>query len=295
MKTKMFLALIAGMIILCGPAYADFVTIGNPGNTADPATGYGAVGYVYQISKNETTIAEWSQFYNDSNSGKVGSFAVPNSYSYWNYFYSQGVDAPVSYVSIHQAAQYCNWLTTGSATTGAYSIDGTGAITAIDRTFRNTEGVLYVLPTENEWNKAAYYTGNSEDEWSLYAHGADTAPLAASTSWQYSNNGYIPTVARSAYVGAEEQNGTLNMMGNIREWVEWPLSGWVRARGGYYGDGPSGLQSTSYSTEVSPTAANKDYGFRVAVIPEPGAASILVLAGAVALIRRRIQTIRMRH
>lgn len=295
MKTKMLMSMITGTIILCGSTYADFVTIGSPGNTADSATGFGAVGYTYQISKYETTIAQWSQFYNDSNSGKVGTFAGVNTYSYWYNFHSQGVDAPVSYVSIHQAAQYCNWLTTGSATTGAYSIDGTGAITAIDRTYRNSEGKLFVLPTENEWHKAAYYTGSNEDEWSLYAHGTDTAPLAALTSWQYYNNGYIPNVARSAYVGAEEQNGTLNMMGNIREWVEWPLSGNGRARGGYYGDGPSGLQSTSYSSEWSPTVTSKDYGFRIVAIPEPGTATILVLAGAIVLIRRRNQAMRTQH
>lgn len=283
------------MIILCGSTYADFVTIGNPGNTADPATGYGAVNYAYEIGKHETTIAQWSQFYNDPNSGRVGTFFGVNSYSYWNYFHSQGVDAPVSYVSIHQAAQYCNWLTTGSATTGAYSIDENGAITAIDRTYRNNEGKLFVLPTENEWHKAAYYTGNIEDEWSLFAQGTDLAPLAALTSWQYYNNGYSPTVARSAYVGAEEQNGTLNMMGNIREWVEWPLSGNGRARGGYYGDGSSGLQSTNYSSEWSPTVTSKDYGFRIVAIPEPGVAMILSLGGAIVLIRRRIQTMRTRH
>ena len=35
----------------------DWVTVGNAGNAADPATGslYGAVSYAYNIAKNETT------------------------------------------------------------------------------------------------------------------------------------------------------------------------------------------------------------------------------------------------
>ncbi|MEO5915448.1 MAG: hypothetical protein ABIS50_14535 [Luteolibacter sp.] len=63
---------LVGSIILVGvslftPAFAvvniDYVTVGNPGNVAD-STGYGAVGYEYQISKNETTISQYTAFLN---------------------------------------------------------------------------------------------------------------------------------------------------------------------------------------------------------------------------------------
>ncbi len=57
MKIKwMMLALVA----LCGMAQAALVTIGNAGNAADTDTGYGAVGYTYQISATEVTIAEFT-------------------------------------------------------------------------------------------------------------------------------------------------------------------------------------------------------------------------------------------
>ena len=38
--------------------------VGNAGNAADPATGYGAVGYAYRIAKNETTIGQYAEFLN---------------------------------------------------------------------------------------------------------------------------------------------------------------------------------------------------------------------------------------
>jgi len=36
-------------------------------------------------------------------------------------------------------------------------------------------GTIYVIPTEDEWYKAAYYAGSG---YSLYAFGTDTAPIA---------------------------------------------------------------------------------------------------------------------
>ena len=42
----------------------DYVRIENVGNSSDPATGYGSVFYIYQISKNETTISQYAEFLN---------------------------------------------------------------------------------------------------------------------------------------------------------------------------------------------------------------------------------------
>lgn len=42
----------------------DYVMVGNPGNEADPVSGYGAVSYTYNISKYETTISQYAEFLN---------------------------------------------------------------------------------------------------------------------------------------------------------------------------------------------------------------------------------------
>ena len=71
MKTKWMIA--AGLIGLCGMAQASFITIGHAGNAADGTTGYGAVGYSYQISATEVTIAEFQ-----------ASGAGNGNENYWN-------------------------------------------------------------------------------------------------------------------------------------------------------------------------------------------------------------------
>ena len=38
-----------------GETSLQFVTVGDPGNTANPSTGYGAVGYTYQMGKYDVT------------------------------------------------------------------------------------------------------------------------------------------------------------------------------------------------------------------------------------------------
>ena len=49
-----------------GDTSLQFVTVGNPGNLADPATGnlYGSVGYTYQMGKYDVTLGQYCQFLN---------------------------------------------------------------------------------------------------------------------------------------------------------------------------------------------------------------------------------------
>ena len=57
-------------VALTTPVFAvvniDYVTVGNSGNAADPATGslYGAVAYEYKIARNETTLSQYAEFLN---------------------------------------------------------------------------------------------------------------------------------------------------------------------------------------------------------------------------------------
>jgi formylglycine-generating enzyme required for sulfatase activity len=274
MKIKKLLVVLFGLF---GIVHADFVAIGNAGNTAD-TTGYGAVGYSYQIAKYETTIAQWAAFYNDASSGKVGLFN--STYSYWNDgSRTLGTNAPAIRISFHQAAQYCNWLTTGSATNGAYTVNESGTITAIDRTFRNAQDVLYVIPTENEWYKAAYFKTDASG-YSLYANGTDTAPnQGVTTGWNFNNAVGTPWVVGS---GAIEQNGTYDIMGNVWEWMEWSLSGNGIRRGGRESSDETVLKS-SLRTGTLPSNEPSDLGFRVVAIPEPASAMMLIFGAGVGM------------
>ena len=47
-----------------GLASLDIVTVGNPGNAADTATGYGSVGYTYQMGKYDVTAGQYTAFLN---------------------------------------------------------------------------------------------------------------------------------------------------------------------------------------------------------------------------------------
>lgn len=73
------------------------VLVGDPGNAADPTTGYGSVAYTYHIGKTEVTNAQYATFlnavaatdtnnlYNTDMAGQFGGiirFGVPGAYRY---------------------------------------------------------------------------------------------------------------------------------------------------------------------------------------------------------------------
>ncbi|MDD3276340.1 MAG: SUMF1/EgtB/PvdO family nonheme iron enzyme [Kiritimatiellales bacterium] len=267
MKTKWLI--LAGLVGLCGMAQAAFVTIGNAGNTADGSTGYGAVGYTYQISATEVTIAEF-----------MASDAGNGNEDYWNDGTRMvGASAPASFVSLYEAMKYCNYLTSGNVDDGAYVFSG-GVYQSTDRASAiTTYGKAYALPTIDEWYKAAYFKPDASG-YSFYANGTDIAP--SQTDANYGNEGGSAWAVGS---GAVEQNGTFDMMGNVAEWLEYPEGDFT---GGNYEDfwllpGPG---NTYPSMELS------SFGFRVVevnVVPEPATASLMALvAGIVFLIRRQL-------
>jgi formylglycine-generating enzyme required for sulfatase activity len=196
-----------------------YVLIGDTNNVAD-TTGYGAVGYAYKIAQNAVTI---EQFYHSG----VGS----GDENYWNDgTRTVGWDAPATMVTWNEAAKYCNWLTSGSPTNGAYQFDATGnTLTAVDRdTALATYGTVYAIPTEDEWYKAAYYTGSG---YSLYPFGTDTPPLGGTNANPQANvfdGGTVnpsPNYLWKVGSGTMEQNGTYDMVGNAWEWIESAFDG----------------------------------------------------------------------
>ena len=209
MNYKNAMVLVATMVVVGAQAESishggttinmDFVDISGA-NSAD-TSGYGAVDYNYRIGKYEVMASQWAAVIAaDSNVGNAGSWSgtQPTASSSW-----------------YEAARFCNWLTTGDAYTGVYQFDGGGALTGYDRTYRNGNGVAYVLPSEDEWYKAAYYTGS---DYSLYANGTDTAP-GLETDANYGGTGGTYAGPWDVGTGLEEQNKNHRRVNVIRERV----------------------------------------------------------------------------
>lgn len=133
----------------------DFVTIGNVGNAAD-STGYGAVVYDYSIGKYEVTNSQWNTFVSVAGAPTGNPSNAYDESAYWT-----GTNIPTNRVSWYEAAQFCNYLTSGDKYSGAYNFDQSGNFLGIERESAvSAYGIAYVLPTEDEWYKAAYYTGS---------------------------------------------------------------------------------------------------------------------------------------
>jgi formylglycine-generating enzyme required for sulfatase activity len=191
----------AALCLLAVPAHAvtiDWVTVGDPGNTADTnPSGYGAVADSFQIMKYEFTNQQYTDFLNSvdasgtnpnsvyntnmgSNARGGISFTSVNASGSKYAVRSNMGDKPVNYVGWFDAARVSNWLMNGgtsssSTETGAYALSGqtTGNAPAVN------SGATFYIPTENQWYKAAYYKGSGTNAgyWD-YATQSDSDPTA---------------------------------------------------------------------------------------------------------------------
>ena len=259
----------------------DFVSIGNAGNVSDLTTGYGAVGYEYRIGKYEVTNAQWNAFTAVA-AAPIGYDPGYSSDSYWT-----GTQQPANSVSWYESLQFCNYLTSGDKSKGAYQFSGNNInpedFLGINRAAAIlTYGTVYVLPNENEWYKAAYYKADGSG-YSIYANGQDAIPIA-DNGWNYFGGAYdSPWNVGS---GTKEQNGTFDMMGNVFEWNETIIDSSYRGiRGGsysyYFGHDSDFMISSARIFSCYPYYENAYTGFRIASIPEPATLLLLGLGGVI--------------
>ena len=266
----------------------DFVTIGNAGNAghyslnADPY-GCGAVSYNYRIGKYEITNAQWNTF-----TAAAGAPTGNPTSAYDKSAVYTGAQQPTNMVSWYEAAQFSNYLTSGNKYSGAYQFDISGNFLSIDRVSSiSTYGTTYVIPTEDEWYKAAYFKPDASG-YSLYANGTNTGPIAGVNS---NHKGVIGSPWDIITNGTQEQNGTYDMMGNVWEWNEALITGPyepLRGRRGGSFDGwcPSNVNSSG-RLDGPPWDEVYNRGFRVASVPEPATLFLLTLGGLFLRKRRK--------
>jgi len=189
----------------------DTVPVGNPGNAAD-TTGWGSVGYAYNIGKYEVTAGQYCEFLNavadadayglynasmwsDTYGCKIQQSGVSGSYSYA--VASDYADRPVNFVSWGDAARFANWLHNGQPTTGvqdttttedgAYALNGAVTRQALQAVGRQADW-KWGIPNDAEWYKAAYYNPGTSGYYD-YATSSDTRPESVNNLGNLSGTG----------------------------------------------------------------------------------------------------------
>ena len=288
----------------------DFVPIGSPGNLADttgtptPAqtggVGVGAVSYTYQMGKYEVSEDMITKY--NAAFGTANSLVITKD--------TRGANKPATSVSWNEAARFVNWLDTSTGGFAAYKFTTPGvnanielwtATDTLDFDPANpyrSKRANFVLPSFDEWYKAAYYdptaNGGLGGYWN-FPTGSDTAPTAVASGTAAGTAVYSgqagPADITSA--GGLSPFGTMGQGGNAQEWQETAndlvnnSTTEVRGvRGGYW-SGSSIILSSSTRSSGLPTGGNNNIGFRVASLssaaaPEPGSLAVWGLLGLAA-------------
>lgn len=303
----------------------DFAVVGNPGNAGNTkhttTEGWGAVGDYYLIGKYEVTAGQYTEFLNavaktdpnglydtqmwsDTYGCKIQRSGTAGSYGYT--VASDWANRPVNYVNFWDAARFANWLHNGkpAGAQGPATTESGAYVNLEQESFARTSNAKVFLPTVHEWYKAAYHDnqGMAGTDYYNYPTGTDTVPgntypdtgnnanyYSDNTNWAIGSP-YYRTEAGDFKLSPSPY-GTFDQGGNVYEWNETLYLSDRGALGGDYIHSENLLHARE-STFKAPTSVSKDLGFRVAasywqVIPEPGSATLLLLAAVAGLLWRR--------
>ncbi|MBU0719139.1 MAG: SUMF1/EgtB/PvdO family nonheme iron enzyme [Planctomycetes bacterium] len=320
------------------------VTVGNPGNagelSGEGAGGMGldricgAVDYVYNIDKFEITAGQYTEFLNavaavdtyglyDEHMGDpltedVWGCNIQRGGTSGSYTYSVASDwgnRPVNYVSWGDAARFANWLHNGQPTgaqvlgtteDGSYLLNGATSNEGLTAVMRE-EGATWVIPSEDEWHKAAYHKNDGvTGEYFDFPTSSDSVPAndlvepsdpgnnatfydaqwPDPVGWTIGSP-YYRTEA-GAHENSESPYGTLDQGGNVWEWNESVFYGWARGiRGGSFSFDDITLDGATRVQWVGSGLEGYDLGFRVAYISEPATLALLALGGVTILGKKR--------
>ena len=311
--------LVVGLLVsTAGSVNIEAVPVGDPGNAGE-LSGAGAgiygsdricgsVDYRYDIGKYEVTAGQYTEFlnavartdtyglYNTHMDTAVDSFGcnIKRTGSSGEYKYIvtlDWADRPVNFVSWGDAARFANWLANGQPTgaqitstteDGSYCLNGAMSRASLLAVTRKTTAA-WVIPSEDEWYKAAYYKGGSTNAgyWD-YATRSNTAPGqdmadASGNNANYYTAPYACPIDLGKYttvVGEFQDSaspyGTFDQGGNVWEWNEAVLYGSHRGlRGGSFSNTLNDLHASARSN-YNPASEYYTVGFRVVKLPEPG-------------------------
>lgn len=263
-----------------------FVTVGSPGNAAD-TTGApnpaGRVDYAYRIGKFEVP---------EDAVRKANAQSLLDGAPLGITLDTRGPEKPATSLSWFEAARFVNWLNEDVGAAQAYKFDAAGDFQLwapsdagynAANPFRNSLA-RYVLPSVDEWYKAAYYDPVA-DLWWDYPTGSDAAPMSIASGnapgtavWNQTTG---PADVQQA--GGESPFGTVGQGGNVLEWQE--NSGLIHSsdlrfvRGGTWGLASDGTSMSSLAG-VNRLAdfPSLSIGYRIVSVPEPNSAMIVGLS-----------------
>jgi formylglycine-generating enzyme required for sulfatase activity len=220
---------------LCAPrtraVVIQWVTVGDPRNAYDnvPNRYAGEVDYTYQISKFDTTVAQYTEFLNAKDStgaNTLGLYDVgmtlSNTVGGINFNAAAPVGSkysvkpgrgnnPAVLLTYYSALRFANWLNNGQGNadteSGAYTLLGGTPQPSNFQTITRSPTARIVLTNDDEWYKAAYYKGggNNAGYWT-YATQSDTLPLSAPPS---------PAAANSANYYSDAGTYAVTGSGNL--------------------------------------------------------------------------------
>ncbi len=341
MSIAMFVGLLAATV--GAEAFIETVPVGNPGNAPDTryeTPGYGRVDYVYNIGRYEVTAGQYTEFLNavaatdtyglynpgmwlSSYGCKIERSGTPGSYAYS--VANEWVNRSVNFVSWGDAARFANWLHNGQPTgpqdmttteDGSYFVNGATDNPGLMAIAREPDAT-WVIPSENEWYKAAYHKDDpgepGGDYWD-YPTSSNSPPGYVNNNGNLSGTGapfteggadpgnyatydgdegtdgigspYYRTVV-GEWEDSASPYGTFDQGGNVWEWNEVvPFQSGRGLRGGSYVSNDVWLHA-SYREGNGPQMEDDVFGFRVAQVPEPATIMIFAVASVAALGKRQ--------
>jgi formylglycine-generating enzyme required for sulfatase activity len=347
MKSNLSFVILLAWALSASAITIETVPVGEVGNANDPETAdtYGSVNYGFNIGKYEVTVGQYTAFlnavaatdtyalYNTSMATDLNIAGIARSGASGSYSYSAigSANHPVTYVSWGDAARFANWIQNGQpvgtqnvSTTenGAYTLNGATSDAALQAISRNTSAT-WVIPTENEWFKAAYYQpaaqgGDADSYWrypmktnnepysdqppgttpentrvgNFYnddgmANGFNDGYAVTGSTTLISTQNYLTDVG--AYSLSPSFYGTFDQGGNAMEWTESLRSSMFRTlRGGSFAHTVDSM-SVYIRHYTSPTSELSIVGFRLAAVPEQSTLvlSVGIFAPLAACRRRR--------
>jgi formylglycine-generating enzyme required for sulfatase activity len=296
-------------IVRAGTVNIDLVPVGDAMNIADSRTGYGAVAYPYSIGKYDVTMGQYAAFlnavatsgdpyglYSASMATATPTYGITQTSTSAGFVYAakgNSANVPVTYVNWGSAARFVNWLANneptgpegpGTTETGTYALNGSTGSAALMAVTRNSTAT-WVLPTVDEWYKAAYYAGDGTNAgyWNYATQSNDVPSNVLSATG--TNNGNFSVVITpppfilssdptnlltpvGAFAASPSAYGTYDETGDVWQWNETADVAARGVRGGSYSGG-SGQLGFAVSDNFSPALSGRDVGFRVASVPEP--------------------------